>query len=282
MDNLFGGRTIAATAPLAPYLGGKRNLARRIVRAIDAVPHDGYTEVFLGMGGIFFRRRHVPKAEIVNDLSGDVAGLFRILQRHYVPFLEMLRYQITSRREFDRLSRTDPATLTDLERAARFLYLQRTAYGGKVVGRNYGVDPIAPGSFDMRRLGAMLEAVHERLAGVAIENLPYDQVLARYDRPGMLFYLDPPYFGCEADYGTGMFRASDFNRLAETLGRLEGTFILSINDTPQVRRIFEPFDLEAVQTTYQVSGQQTEAKELIVRPAGRGNRGNASPRTPLG
>lgn len=54
-------------------------------------------------------------------------------------FLNCLKFQITSRREFDRLSRTDPTTLTDLERAARFLYLQRTAFGGKVAGQNFGV-----------------------------------------------------------------------------------------------------------------------------------------------
>ncbi|MCT8970559.1 DNA adenine methylase [Microbaculum marinisediminis] len=267
MDTLFGGRTVDPVSPAAPYLGGKRNLARRVVRAIDAVTHDGYAEAFVGMGGIFFRRRHVPKVEIINDLSGDVAGFFRILQRHYIPFLEMLRYQITSRREFERLAKVDPSTLTDLERAARFLYLQRTAYGGKVTGRSFGVDPASPGAFDMRRLGAMLEAVHERLAGVVIENLPYQDLLARYDRPGMLFYLDPPYFGCETDYGKDMFGRADFARLAEILGGLEGTFILSINDAPEVRGIFEGFALEEVVTTYQISGEKQPAAELIIRPA---------------
>jgi DNA adenine methylase len=270
MDNLFGGRTVDPVSPAAPYMGGKRNLARRVVRAIDAVKHDGYAEAFAGMGGIFFRRRNVPKVEIINDLSGDVSGFFRILQRHYVPFLEMLRYQITARREFERLGKVDPSTLTDLERAARFLYLQRTAYGGKVTGRSFGVDPADAGSFDMRRFGGMLEAVHERLAGVVIESLPYQDLIARYDRPGMLFYLDPPYYGCETDYGKDMFGRADFARLAEILGGLEGAFILSINDTPEVRRIFAAFDMEAVQTTYQVSGQQTPAAELIVRATGAG------------
>jgi site-specific DNA-adenine methylase len=41
----------------------------------------------------------------------------------------------------------------------------------------------------------MLADIHERLAGVVIEQLPFDQFIARYDRPGMLFYLDPPYWG---------------------------------------------------------------------------------------
>ena len=72
------------------------------------------------------------------NLSRDVATFFRVLQRHYLPFVEMLRWKITMRSEFERLCRMDPDTLTDLERSARFYYLQRTAFGGKVDGRTFG------------------------------------------------------------------------------------------------------------------------------------------------
>jgi DNA adenine methylase len=79
--------------------------------------------------------------------------------------MDMLRFQLTTRAGFERLMRTDPTTLTDLERAARFLYLQRTAFGGKVTGRNFGMqDGCARRSFDVTKLGPLLEDVHERLA----------------------------------------------------------------------------------------------------------------------
>ena len=105
------------TDPVAPWLGGKRNLARRICAAIDATPCTTYAEPFVGMGGIFLRRTRRPKAEVINDRGRDVANLFRILQRHYVAFLDTLRFQLTTRAEFERLVATDPDTLTDLERA---------------------------------------------------------------------------------------------------------------------------------------------------------------------
>ncbi len=73
------------------------------------------------MGGVFLRREMRPRAEVINDLSRDVSTLFRILQRHYPQFIETLRFQLTTRPEFERLGATDPDTLTDLERAARFL-----------------------------------------------------------------------------------------------------------------------------------------------------------------
>ncbi|WP_210404006.1 hypothetical protein [Pararhodobacter marinus] len=57
----------------------------------------------------------------------------------------------------------------------------------------------------------------------------------RIDRPGVLFYLDPPYYGCEDDYGRELFSRARFEELAEQLGRLKGRFILSLNDRPEVR-----------------------------------------------
>jgi DNA adenine methylase len=258
-------RQVEPVRPAAGYIGGKRNLSRRLVPLIDAAPHDAYCEPFVGMGGVFLRRTRAPKLEVINDLSGDVATFFRVLQRHYVAFLDFLRFQITSRREFERLKATDPSTLTDIERAARFLYLQRTAFGGKVVGRSFGVSTDRPGQFDVTRLQPLLEALHERLAAVVIECLEYEAVIRRYDRPATLFYLDPPYAGSEGDYGPS-FGPGDFEQLAGLLRSIAGRFILSINDTPAIRETFKGFQIEAVETTYSLSDRgPSMASELIIR-----------------
>ena len=108
--------------PIAPWLGGKRNLAKRICALIDADEHRSYAEPFVGMGGIFLRRSMRPPAEFINDRGRDVYNLFRVLQEHYVAFLDMLRFQITTQENFNRLVGVDPETLTDMQRAARFLF----------------------------------------------------------------------------------------------------------------------------------------------------------------
>ena len=252
--------------PVAPWLGGKRNLAKRITALIDTIPHQTYGEAFVGMGGIFFRRAARPRCEVINDFGRDVANLFRILQRHYPQFLETLRFQLTTRAEFERLVATDPATLTDLERAGRFLYLQRTAFGGKVSGRNFGVSRDRPARFNLSTLEPMLEDVHARLAGVIIECLDFEAFIRRYDGPTTLFYLDPPYWGCEGDYGKTLFAREDFERLAEQLAQLKGTFLMSLNDGPEVRRIFARFQIEAVTTTYTIGEKATEAAEVLITP----------------
>lgn len=256
---------VAPLKGIAPYVGGKRLLASSIIEIIERTPHNAYVEPFVGMGGVFFRRRQRPRSEVVNDLSGDVATLFRVLQRHYVPFVDMLRHQLTSRAEFERLVKTDPETLTDLERAARFFYLQKTCFGGKVAGRNFGVSPSERAAFDVTRIIPELAEYHERLAGVVIERLPFDQVIRRYDRPGTLFFLDPPYMGTEHYYEGGLFAGADFQRLADQLAGLKGRFILTINDCPQARQVFGRFRVASKGLHYHVSGGAKKVRELIVQ-----------------
>lgn len=251
--------------PVAPWIGGKRALAGRLADRIAAIPHERYVEPFVGMGGVFFRRRHRPKLEVINDINRDVVTLFRILQRHYQQFLDVLKWQVCSRAEFERLLRVDADTLTDLERAARFLYLQRAAFGGKAIGQSFGVSFETGARFNLAKLVPLLEDVHERLAGVLIERMPYADCIRRYDsRPGALFYCDPPYWGCTNDYGRDVFTAADFEALRDLLAGIQGRFILSINDTAETRAIFAGFAIEEVRLSYRLSGSVTPARELII------------------
>jgi len=128
--------------------------------------------------------------------------------------MEMIRYQVTSRAEFGRLTTTDPATLTDLERCIKL-----------------------------------------------------------YDRKHTLFYLDPPYFGTEKAYGKDLFSRDDFANLAGILSGLKGQFLMSINDTPEVRKIFAGFQIEEIETTWSMKtrakGGGGKVGELIVSASKR-------------
>lgn len=257
-------QTVRPVVPPAAYIGGKRQLAQRLAALIEQIPHRRYAEPFVGMGGVFFRRQLVPRHEVINDRSGDVATLFRILQRHYPQFMDVMKFQLTSRREFERLATCDPSTLTDLERAARFLYLQRLAFGGKVSGRSFGVDGSGPARFNLTRLAPVLEEVHERLSGVVIENLDWRDFIDRYDHETALFYLDPPYYGNEQDYGPGVFARTDFAEMAERLSSIRGRFIMSLNDRPEVREVFAQFHMLDVGLTYTIAGGQGKSVGEVI------------------
>lgn len=256
---------VAPSTPAAPYIGGKRILSKTIIAKINATPHNAYAEAFVGMGGVFLRRNLQPRMEAINDINGEVANFFRILQRHYPQFMDTLRFQVTSRREFERLSSVDPNTLTDLERAARFLYLQRTAFGGKVDSQSFGVTMIGA-RFNLMKIGPQLEAIHERMTGVVIEQLQWRKFIERYDRSGTLFYLDPPYWGNERDYGDGVFGRADFAEMADVLSKLKGRFILSLNAVQGVFETFKAFNVEEVDCTYSVGGgiNRKAVREVII------------------
>jgi DNA adenine methylase len=188
------------------------------------------------------------------------------LQRHYQALIDMLKWQVTSRAEFQRLVAQDPDTLTDLERSARFLYLQRLSFGGKVAGRSFGIDTVGPARFDINKLGPMLEAAHERLSGVWIECLGWKAFIERWDRPGTLFYLDPPYWGTEHFYGRDLFGREQFELLSAALQRLQGRFILSLNDVPEVRELFAWAAIETVELSYQAggAGHTKRVREVVI------------------
>ena len=80
-----------------------------------------------------------------------------------------------------------------------------------------------------------------------------------------MFYLEPPYWNCEKDYGKDLFDKKYFKRLAKTLKGIKGKFLLSLNDTPEVREIFKSFDFENVELIYTVgAGSPKKAKEVII------------------
>ena len=230
--------------PLA-YIGGKNAVAKQI---IDLFPgHTTYVEPFAGGAQVFFRKEP-SKVEVLNDLDTEMTNLFRVCQQHYEELIRYLRFAVVSRTWFELLVETDPTKLTDIQRAARKLYLQKTSYGALVRNPSFRYGIQQPSGFNPERIPQIIEETHHRLARVQIECLPYEKVLKQYDGPSTLFYLDPPY------YGRKLYRYNlepdDFRKMAELLGKLRGKFVLSLNDVPEVRAIFKAFKIRGLELAY--------------------------------
>ena len=245
--------------PLA-YIGGKNRIADDIIRIFP--DHKTYCEVFLGGGQVFFHKTPSP-VEVLNDLDSDVVTFFRVCQLHHEELVRYLRFTVTSREWFDLLSAQKPELQTDIQRAARFFYLQKNAYAGLVRHRKFGYAVAERSRFNPETIPDLIENAHKRLARVQIEHLPYEEILKRYDRRETLFYLDPPYFGRKL-YNHN-FSEADFQKLAEHLGRVRGKFVLSLNDVPEVRQIFRRFHFREISLAY--TAQRTAGKrftELLI------------------
>lgn len=238
--------------PIIPWLGGKRRLADTIIPRFPA--HSCYVEVFAGGAALYFLRPP-SEVEVINDVNGELVNLYRVVQRHLEEFV----------RQFKWAQETRPETLTDIQRAARFYYLQHQAFGGKVSGQTWGTATSAPApTVNLLRLEEDLSAAHMRLHGAYIERLDWQECIRRYDRPHTLFYLDPPYWET-AGYGV-LFEWPQYQAMADVLGRLQGKAIVSLNDHPDIRACFAGFHMETVPIKYNLSAREApvERNELII------------------
>lgn len=245
------------------YVGGKFHMAKTISNILPK--HVCYCEVFGGAGHVFFYKEP-SKIEVINDINKELINLYRVIQNHFDEFIRCLEWTLVSRNEFDRQKRCLSDTLTDIQRAIRFYYLLKCAYGGEIISPTFGYSKTRAPHLDILKVKENLAFIHSRLARVTIECLPYANILHRYDSSDSLFYLDPPYECCEDYYGKGIFSKDDFTIIKDILSGIKGKFILSINDTPNIREIFKGFNLQEVQVFYSYNGKGVKSKhpELLI------------------
>jgi len=247
--------------PLVPWIGGKRRLAKHILPLFPE--HTCYVEPFAGAAALFFLKEPA-KVEVLNDVNSDLVNLYRVVQHHLDEFVRQFRWALTSREIFGWLNETPPATLTDIQRAARFFYLQKHSFGGKIEGRTFGTATSSPGRMNLLRMEEDLSAVHLRLHQVTIERLDWAACVQRYDRTHTLFYLDPPYWGTEG-YDVP-FDLDQYARMAELLKSMKGKAVVSVNDIPEMRDAFAGLKQRPLSITYSVGSAENRSpsRELLI------------------
>jgi len=184
-------------------------------------------------------------------LDRELITLYRVIKNHPEEFCRQFKNVLFSRDEFDRLQQIPPDTLTDVQRSARYFYLQRAAFGGKVTGQTFGAATDRPPRVNILNLEQTIHDAWLRLINVTIECLDFRSLIPKYDRPHTFFFMDPPYWkipGYRHD-----FEKQDFLDLAEILANLKGRFIMTINDTTEIREIFKNFTIEEAHLKYSFS-----------------------------
>ena len=250
------------TKPIIPWMGGKRRLVSQLMQKMPE--HQCYVELFTGGGALFFMRPDASKVEVLNDINGELVNLYRVVQHHLEEFMRMFKWALVSRQMFEWLKHAYLPGMTDIQRAARFYYLQHTAFGAKSVGQTFGTATTAK-PINLCRIEEQLSEAHLRLSGVTVEQLAWDVCLDKYDRPHSFMYADPPYwqltgYGCEFDW-------AQYQLLASKMASCKSKVMLSINDHPDIRAEFKDFNFFEVEISYTVgSSKQSRDKkrELII------------------
>jgi DNA adenine methylase len=246
-----------------PYFGGKSRLAKTIINKIPE--HTCYVEVFAGGASVFFAKPPSP-AEVINDLDKDLVTLYRTVKHHPEELSRQFKFSLVSRAEFEREKEVNPETLTDIQRAARYLYLQKSAFGGHITGQTFGMSTTGKPRLNLLSLENTIEDAWKRLVHVVIECKDFRDLIPRYDRAHSFFFLDPPYWqipGFKFD-----FAEQYFYDLRDVLAAIKGKFLMTINDTPEIREIFSPFSIEETTLKYSCcatsEGRAKTRTELLI------------------
>jgi DNA adenine methylase len=252
--------------PLVSWAGGKRRLLKYLLPLIP--PHTGYVEAFGGGGAMLFAKDPSP-VEVFNDINGELINLMRQVKYH--PQEMLLELTLTpNSRELFKLFLGNPG-LTEIQRAARFLMINRWSFGG--MSRNYGTSKTSAGSAgNLRKTGVLanISDVCQRLDRVNIENEDWRKLISRYDAEKTFFFFDPPYTEC----GTTSYEpwnADTMQEFRNALRLLKGRWLLTVNDSPSIREIFQGLHIRPVARPNGIERRAGKIKnpiyhELIITP----------------
>ena len=234
------------------WVGGKRRLKKHIVSLLPQ--HSCYVEPFAGAAWVLFAKEP-SDVEVLNDINGDLVNFFRVVKEQPEALIESFEMELVARKTFERLADMNPEAveaMSPVDRAHRFYYLIMAGWGGEYLYPRFQTS-VKDGGHGNRLIGALktlrkrIEPVHRRLRTVIIEHLDWETCFERYDRKGVVMYLDPPYPKNKVNYAHNMRSWEDHEVLAKALASSKCDWILSSYDVREVRAMYRGFHVTPVE-----------------------------------
>lgn len=215
------------------WVGGKKALRDEILARFPR-NYKRYIEVFGGAGWVLFHKPPGNDFEVFNDFNGNLVNLYRCVREQPEALRNELRYMLNSRLDFEYMKGMlhSQAVLPDVRRAAYYYALIRYSYAAGT--STFGSQPHA-----MWNNFPLIESAAGRLQKVVIENKDCVKLIRQYDRPESFFYCDPPYYNVDQYYEAVSSDGFDHAGLADALLGIKGKFLLSYNDCPEIRALYD-------------------------------------------
>ena len=215
------------------WVGWKKALRDEILARFPR-NYKRYIEVFGGAGWVLFHKPPGNDFEVFNDFNGNLVNLYRCVREQPEALRNELRYMLNSRLDFEYMKGMlhSQAVLPDVRRAAYYYALIRYSYAAGT--STFGSQPHA-----MWNNFPLIESAAGRLQKVVIENKDCVKLIRQYDRPESFFYCDPPYYNADQYYEAVSSDGFDHAGLADALLGIKGKFLLSYNDCPEIRALYD-------------------------------------------
>ncbi len=248
------------TRPFFARQGGKTKLSKFIVSKLPTGYENMiYVEPFVGGGSIFFRKK-TSKKEVINDLDKDIYNMF-IDMKSVGDKIQHMDFNNISRSEFNRL-KNKKSFNNKKARLYRNLILSKWSFSGT---RKTYIGEKSASSYRFTKVGAFIKKraldYKMRLKDVKIHKQDFSTIIKKYDSPNTIFYLDPPYSYSYKDYSNWVSPVKVYN----TLKNIKGKFLLSYDNSKDVKDLFHNYKIIKVNTIYEVSGKRQSVKEILIK-----------------
>ncbi len=269
---------------------GNKSSILNILYAVFPLQYGRFVDVFGGSGSVLLGKEQVDSFEVYNDYDRNLVNLFHCMKERTMATIREIGFcNLNSREDFNSVKKffefeefkddfyREELLLTelmfpppeanelneirtritkdyDVRRAAMFLKLLRYSYSS-------GCKSFASQPFDIRKLFELIKQLENRMASVVVENQDFETLIKHYDRQDTFFYADPPYFSTEDMYAVG-FNWNDHVRLKDTLSKIQGKFLLSYNDCPEIRELYKGFSMLDFSRTHSMAQRYEAGKEF--------------------
>jgi DNA adenine methylase len=234
----------------APFgrMGGKSKLANQLIKLFPK-DYDVFIEPFVGAGNILFRKPVIEgQQEIINDLDKDVIRIMNGLKTRNAYIQNNIPRRIT-KAYFDKIKNKRDVINTLVKAKASFYNIGLSFKGNDKTIVNIKTD---------------FTPYKDRLKNVTILNESFAKVIKEYDSNNSFFFLDPPYESDERkdykDYVTP-------EQVFQSVKNIKGKFMLTYNDSTNIRQLFKSFKIKTIDTMYEPNGNTQDKRkvtELII------------------
>lgn len=265
----------AKPKPPVKWAGGKAQLIPQFEPLFPKKEYNLYIEPFVGGGAVFFHL--LPRRAILIDSNEELINFYLVVRDNLEELLRDLRKHKNTREYYYSVRALDPQELSPVERASRFLYLNKTAYNGLWRVNSQGKHNVPFGRYKNPKIvdEPNLRSVAEALRHAQIICDDFSRVL-EFARPGTFVYLDPPYYPLSdtanfTGYTSDAFGPEDQKRLAAVFRELDRSgclVMLSNSDTPFIRELYSGYDIQVVYARRAINcrpDRRGPITELVVR-----------------
>jgi DNA adenine methylase len=266
-------RTAERATPFLKWVGGKTSLLPELLKHVPGRLRR-YHEPFVGGGALFYAVQ--PRRAILCDNNPELVHAWQQVRDDVYGVLDRLARHVYDRAHFNEVRALEPQELTPVERAARFIYLNKTCFNGLWRVNRAGRFNVPIGRYKNPAFHdpSTLIRASAALRGIQVLHLPFEKALQK-TAPGDFVYLDPPYDPVSqtasfASYTKGGFGWEDQQRLAyecAVLNRRGVRFLLSNSATTRVRELYRAFEQRLVRAPRSINckpGARGHVDELLV------------------